>query len=170
MIIGWWCTQGNQSLEVLLPFTPLLLLFEASLLCMLKFTRFQALAAAFFRIKIHRMLFLRTSLVSQNCFQIMASEIEVTEISEHLTSSSYFTFPGIATCFNIQKSKIAINQKQFHKSETISVINHFSLGKRAGKEVVLHIPSEMDGSISKACSTWGCWLSIPFFISPIPSG
>ena len=127
-------------------------LFETSLLCLLKFTWFQALAAAFFQIKIHRMLFLRTSLISENCFQVMASKVEVTELSEHLTSSSYFTFPGTATCFNVQKSKIAINQKQFHKSETISVLNHFSLGKRTGKEIGLHCPSEMDSSISKACS------------------
>lgn len=128
-------------------------LFETSLLCMLKFTRFQALIASFFQKKIHRMLFLRTSLISENCFQIMSSEVEVTELSEHLTTFSSFTFPGIGTRFNVQKSKIAINQKQFHKSETISVVNHFSMGKKAGKEVDLQCPSEMDGSISKACSS-----------------
>lgn len=127
-------------------------LFETSLRCMLKFTWFQALTAAFFQTKFHKVFFLRTGLFSEDCFQIMASEAEVTELSEHLTSSSYSTFPGIATCFSLQKSKSAIDQEQLHNSEIISVVNHFRLGKKAGK-VGLQCSSEIDASIRKACSS-----------------
>jgi len=70
-------------------------LFETSLLCVLKFTWFKALAATFFQVKIHRILFLRTSFISENCFQIMASEVEVTEVSGHVTDFYHNTFKSV---------------------------------------------------------------------------